>query len=36
MFLSRAPAEIRRNLETTLAERESEFQKLSERLAKLG
>ena len=34
-FLSRAPEEIRRNLQSTLAERESEHQKLSERLAKL-
>ncbi len=35
IFLSRAPEEIRRNLETTLAERVSEYQKLSERLQKL-
>ena len=36
VFLSRAPAEVRQNLEKTLAERELEHQKLSDRLAKLG
>jgi valyl-tRNA synthetase len=36
VFLSRAPAEVRQNLENTLAERELEHQKLSDRLAKLG
>ncbi len=35
VFLSRAPEEIRRNLETTLTERESEHQKLSDRLRTL-
>jgi valyl-tRNA synthetase len=34
-FRSRAPAEIVRGLETTLAERQAEYQKLRERLAQL-
>jgi valyl-tRNA synthetase len=34
-FRSKAPAEIIRNLENTLAEREAERQKLGERLAQL-
>jgi hypothetical protein len=35
-FRSRAPAEIVRNLEATLAEREIEHQKLVERLKQLA